>query len=640
MGMVPEGKLRLWLLMKYDNDLRPEGSFKFLNEKLVTFAWPMTEVSIDYAGIDDGGIIVPGATSRRATARASGGGGDEDGIVITPDPSGIVIKTRLASKGREGHSTLFENGDLNDEYVPPSLSGICDYGTRIDGGEEHRDDGTKVFLNICTHPLIAKPAQRKGLDESTGEEIDGWRLPMSMGDLRPCYDKIAKAAIVADCILHPDIVREMKTDPDRLYFVCDLVVQCASRKFGRAWFGGRQLDRRFKLPKMKYAGYVDETTGLPAGCESSTSSIHGHDGQDAPKAAVAKQRVKGCGGKSCIIEEIDSISSRPESLASVEVPPRVEAAHAPGNARFRIELFVEDKCGCNREMPLFDFLALAADQDGIVPPNQPSLMLRGMIKSPDLKSCDENENLHKSQLLKAPIPYHVMTFVHDGSGFDALDNRSWIIIAKTNVPTIPTVDLSPFFLSVSTGGSKTDCILPFPVDTRKVVITYNSRNCAMEIRMPLLRGALNLDDGPDPGTRQYEIQHAISDRIDKTINGGASSDDTAPKKSDRNLTSRHGNAARGVKFGPCSLDDNTFDVGVDAQRLPEDAFHFQDALSRHMLRQQDDEREKRRRSAENSGGREGADTVYVNVDDLMPTTVPNATPKETSPSGDFIMGLV
>ncbi|KAL3780975.1 hypothetical protein ACHAW5_010430 [Stephanodiscus triporus] len=128
------------------------------------------EISIDYAGIDDDGIIVPSVTpsttSRRATARASGGG-EEDGVVITPDPSGIVIKTRLTRKGRDGRSTFFMNDDSShDVYVPPSLSGICNFGSPMDGGED--GDGTKVFVNICTHPLIASPGQRKGLDERTG----------------------------------------------------------------------------------------------------------------------------------------------------------------------------------------------------------------------------------------------------------------------------------------------------------------------------------------------------------------------------------------------------------------------------------------------------------------------------------------
>ena len=63
------------------------------------------EKSIDYAGIDDGSsIVVP------STAGFSGG---EDGVVITPDPSGIFIKTRLMKnkgRGEEGRSTLLSGG--------------------------------------------------------------------------------------------------------------------------------------------------------------------------------------------------------------------------------------------------------------------------------------------------------------------------------------------------------------------------------------------------------------------------------------------------------------------------------------------------------------------------------------------------
>ena len=80
-----------------------------------------------------------------------------------------------------------------------------------DTGDNKGKDDTKVFLNICTHPLIVVPGQRKGLDEQTGKEIDGWRLPMSMGDLCPCYDRLGNVAILADCIFNPKVVREMRT---------------------------------------------------------------------------------------------------------------------------------------------------------------------------------------------------------------------------------------------------------------------------------------------------------------------------------------------------------------------------------------------------------------------------------------------
>ncbi len=235
------------------------------------------EISINYAGMGDGSsIVVPGGgifpSSRRSTARSVGGagiGGGEDGVVITPNPSGIVIKTRLMkNKGgggeEEGISTFFDDGVSEDDdrgahhYIPPSLlSGICDgvVGESVSGGGGEDNGGgimTKVFLNVCTHPLIARPGQRRGLDDRTGDEVDGWRIPMSMGDLRLCIDKFGEAAIVSDCVLNPEIVDEMNDDPKRLHFVCDLIVRCASRKFGRDWFGRRDLDRRFKVSAVRY----------------------------------------------------------------------------------------------------------------------------------------------------------------------------------------------------------------------------------------------------------------------------------------------------------------------------------------------------------------------------------------------------
>ena len=85
---------------------------------------------------------------------------------------------------------------MDDSYVPPSLSSIYDRSNTRDTESAQDKVETKVFLSVVIHPLIAIPDQRKGLDEQTGKEIDGWRLPMSMGGLRPCYDKMGNTAIV------------------------------------------------------------------------------------------------------------------------------------------------------------------------------------------------------------------------------------------------------------------------------------------------------------------------------------------------------------------------------------------------------------------------------------------------------------
>ena len=190
-------------------------------------------------------IIIPGSSNASSLSAPSSSklNKDDEGIVITPDPSGIVIKTRLV-KENQGHH--FGNDSNESPYVPSSLASIASPATTNDG---NKSDDVKIFLNIVSHPIIDNPAQRSSLDED-GKEVSGWRLPTSMGELRPTFDKGGNAAFAADCILNPEVVRRMNTDPSHFQFVCDLVIQCASRKFGAT------LDRRFKTPRMKYAGYV------------------------------------------------------------------------------------------------------------------------------------------------------------------------------------------------------------------------------------------------------------------------------------------------------------------------------------------------------------------------------------------------
>ena len=619
---------------------------------------------------NDNNIVIPGGQSSRTTTPPSSlsakkqDDNDDDGVVITPDPSSIVIKTRLMKKN-QGPSGHFDNGNdnMNESYVPPSLSSIYSAAITTFGEDNNNDNNngnnneTKVFLNICTHPLIATPGKRKGLDEQTGTEVDGWRLPMSMGELRPCYDKGGNAAIVADCILNPAIVREMNGDSNYLHFVCDVVIQCACRKFGC------EFDRRFKLPKMKYAGYVDETTNLPILPESlmmvnGAMSAGTTDGSQ--KAVVAKQRVKGHGGnKSLIIEEVESISDRHPKPTNVEsLDNKEESREELSKAEFHIELFIGN--GNKKSyLPLFNFLRLSANEDtDIVPHGQPSTTLREMIKSPKLKPCDdENEKrrmmVHESQMLSAPLPFDIKRLLHSLSqlscSFDVTENSNstsseWRITAKcsiissSNTPTsinlleaTPTVDLSAFLLVVSTNnGVKTECILPFPVDTHKTSTTYNPTTGLLEIQMPLLENALNIDDGPDPGTKQWELRHALGgdNSIGSKSGSAAHVDD---KKGDTGKNESGSSETTKDVFSSYFLDANSNtnnnDDGGDIDNddtegpLPEDAFHSQDVLSRHLLQQQEEERKARSSSSNttNSHGRDGADIEYINVDDFRPT---------------------
>jgi len=507
---------------------------------------------------------------------------DDEGIVITPDPSGIVIKTRLV-KENQGHH--FGNDNVNESYVPSSLASIASPDTTNScANDGNKSNDVKIFLNIVSHPIIDKPAQRSGLDDETGKEVSGWRLPTSMGELRPTFDKGGNAAFAADCILNPEVVRQMNTDPSHFHFVCDLVIQCASRKFGAT------LDRRFKTPRMKYAGYVDELTSLPIMPETGSTQ----------KPTVAKQRVKG--RKSAIVEEVESSSSvvsdesNKKSLALIS---EVSSTETPTQAEFHIELFIVGKGDDSKCMPLFDFLKLVAHQDDLVPQGQPSTTLREMIRSPKLKDNDKESTLHESQLLVTPMPIDITTLLQSSSDLSWLEGGC-SIIAKCSIQqsdlsnlesTPPTVELSAFLLVLSTKDVKTECILPFPVDTRQASKTYNQGTGVVEVQVPLLQ--MNVNDGPDIGTQQWEIQNAFG--------GGGDKKKSSKKKSAQDVHGSYQDAN--------TLNDDDEDGFDESQPLAEDAFHAQDILSTHNLRLQEEEREARSNSRRE--GCDGANVEYV-----------------------------
>ena len=110
---------------------------------------------------DDGNIILPG----QGNARNTGGMGrrDDGGVDITPDPSGIVIKTRVTKRS----GAL--DGDDDDPRAPPSLAGL------VASSREEATDLAKVFLNVCTHPLVARtitPETTPPADDATSASDD------------------------------------------------------------------------------------------------------------------------------------------------------------------------------------------------------------------------------------------------------------------------------------------------------------------------------------------------------------------------------------------------------------------------------------------------------------------------------------
>ena len=332
---------------------------------------------------------------------------------------------------------------------------------------------------------------------------------------------------------------------------------------------------------MKYAAYVNEKTNtsiLPnAAKEMRDKSEGSKSDDDPPRPVVAKQRVKGSGGKAAIIEEIEcttTVSEDPPSQLS----------------KVRIELFVVKE---NKEIvPLFDFLRETSEMDQSSL-KQPCQTLRNMIRDPPLKSSEE-ENLSKSQLLKIPLPLKLK------------EDEIKAIVAKCSLQSglaqsdLPAKNVSAFLITMSKTemNSATECVLPFAVDTRQISARYETKSGILNLNMPLLQSALDFEQSADPGTRQWDIQNAFRMK----------SGDTSPKK-------QSSDELRAGTYLEDDLGQN--DLPEDAQdTLPEDAFHSRDIMSRHLLQKQEEMLKSQQQKS--VGGREGADTEYIHEDDFKP----------------------
>lgn len=509
----------------------------------------------------------------------------DDGIVITPEATSIVIKTRLV---KQKHNPFAATSTNAESHAPPSLLNISSSSQ----SQEINSD-TKVFINVCTHSIIALPSQRKTIDEN-GNEVDGWRLPMSMGDLRPFYGKGNAASIAADCILHPSIIEDMRADPAHMQFVLDLIIQCAERKFQNTRFGGRVLERSFKLPKMKYAGYVDERTNLSIIPNSVKEGLHSSNNNDEEqqifppsRPAVAKQRVKGSGGsKAPIIQEIQCNKSD-----SIESPP-------PTVSEVRIELLLTST-NTLEMVPLFDFLRNAADNDTSLQ-KETQRTLQEMIRSPKLKP--RKKNLCESQLLTIPVPLR--------------DCQASAIIARCSFQPglksqskLPLINVSAFLVTLSKteSNSATECVLPFAVDSHQTSAKYDTKSGMFEIRMPILRSARDFEQNADPGTRQWEIQNAFR-RKSNDDKGEEKGKDASHPKEAAPLGSSYLDIFDRTLLEADTSGDDCEDDDDSSSPLPEDAFHSQDILSKHLLKKQEEERNAQKQK---NIGREGADEEYA-----------------------------
>ena len=85
--------------------------------------------------------------------------------------------------------------------------------------------------------------------------------------MRPGQDKSKNECLIVDIIVSPTVTTEANEDSTGKYrdFVCNLGIQCIENKYKDMG----ELDRKYKLPKLKYMGgkieaqYIQDRSKMP-----------------------------------------------------------------------------------------------------------------------------------------------------------------------------------------------------------------------------------------------------------------------------------------------------------------------------------------------------------------------------------------
>jgi hypothetical protein len=472
-------------------------------------------------------VVLPGGSSQ---LKSDGTGIDEkhEGIFVLPT-EGFVIKTKSLKK-------IQTNEIITTQKCSESLI-------------------EKVFINVCYHDAIEKMGTKKKLDEN-GKEVEGLNLPLAMGPTRTCQDKSATLCIAVDAIVHPSIKDDIEKDltGSKRDFVCQVLLQCFDQKHTTL----APLDRKYKLPRMKYFGYIDVKSGQITRKASENTEL-------------CKQYVRNAQMKPKI-EEV-ACSSPSESSRSSKLPPlSFEIAMQSTNGdEMDVQKFLSDVCGDTLE--IWDgSIPLCIDHDA-----NPKFIISKVI-------------------LVASVP-----------GMQIIDLKSI------------NVQISAFTLYVTSPNcfGATECNLPMCVDNTHVQCFFDQDRSMLKISATVLKD--RMDDCADIGSQPWLIAKALS--IENTPQATKKAKEKSVESIESVINSICDNDDPYLLKSPFPWKNQNSITSIDTNNskldLPEDQFHSKDSMSQHIMQQQEEERQEKVRASEEQ--REQKDnTNYMNVEDFKP----------------------
>jgi len=313
------------------------------------------------------------------------------------------------------------------------------------------DGNPKLFINVASSDLLVAPHKKVHLDDEN-KEVEGLSVPMAVGPLRKSWDRVGESSVVVDCVAHPSVIDKAINCTTGQYrdFVCQLVMQYVEQKYGKT------LDSKYRLPRIRYQGYVDVNSCEPVD-------------KKHPNASVCKQWVR--------------------NERTIPLIAEVEGYKQPTNIcknKLNLELFIENTSGVI--CPIGEFLE----------------QIQSSEKS--LQNClsiFDHDGTRPSLLrtLLMTVPDHVKSL-------HAHVKVSRSVCRETDV------HVSAFMVSIETRGcNKCEVVLPFACATKTTTCAYD--DCLEMFRISMDINKSPIDSQPDPGTNQWNLQHLMGKFLTK-----------------------------------------------------------------------------------------------------------------------------
>lgn len=389
----------------------------------------------------------------------------------------------------------------------------------------------QVFINICKHDALAEPALKKKLDAS-GEEVEGMNIPLSVGPRRFDTDKSNVQCHVYDVIVNPTVIDDVREDitGKKRDFLCQLALQGLEQKYKE------QLDKRYKLPKLKYLG-------------DNVASQLIQDRKNQP-----------------VIEEINVPSSGKKEKAKPAPPPVAKKDEA-----LSCELcwLREGEGEAGADGNLEPIASLQRDEHGGAPMYVPPLTAPEQGVTHILFTAHVDMAISGADLSSIQVKVSAYKLSVSVKGY------------KSVTFSLPAAVLPPSAASTQPA--------PPAARTFSVLRLVEGYTRLVQLRVGLALDHADWSEGPDPGSRPWLVAEALGGGAARAPSRPCAVQEEDNREGEDSLPEDkfHINLPEGVdKYTGRQLD---YEEGAEEEVFAEDKFHRADASSQYIIEQREND---------------------------------------------------